>query len=637
MSNVRLWDKEWDRPFEIEGRTIDPSGRRILIDGCWIEIEPRVMTVLIVLAQRSGEIVRRQDLIDEVWGGAAGADQSLNNAISLLRRALKDADPGAPLIKTAPKQGYKLCANVQSPKKQNGKQNDCEKKPSPSPLGAALAACLLIAAAVYVPNFSQPASRQTPSSRAPLAASEVEPLSIAVLPFENFSADAEDAYFADGLAEEVLHALSQIDALKVASRTDSFQFRDPDAPLAEIAERLGVANILEGSVRREGDTIRITAQLISVESNAHLWSSTYDRPVKDILEIQQDIAVNIANALAHEITAPKREQLASLPTTDAEAYEQYLIGKHELRKWTPEGNRRAVRHLEKAVKLDPEFADAHLSLGRAYYFAGTHYGWMSPDEAIPRVKASLVHGISSDNLATRAAALSIYGDVLAWRDRDWRGAIAAYERAYELSGSPPLGYGLTNSIVGNHDAAIAIFSKLLEDGAGEAGINNEIGIRSNLAWALFNARRYYEAQREAERVIALDDAHADAYRVLGRAQLLLGKKTDAIDAFSKAAELTAQAPIALSDKAVALAKADRKDEARSILAQLETADAYIDAPLIAQIYANLGDSDSAFEWLQIAMADEARGVIFLKINPFYDPIRDDPRFSKLLRRLNLGV
>lgn len=647
MSNVRLWNEKWDRSFNIEGRIVDPSARRIEINNASIEVEPRVMAVLIALAQKSGETVRRQVLIDRVWDGASGADQSLNNAISLLRRALQDTDANHRLIRTVPKQGYQLCSEVEfgegrnnaaavSPTRVQSSQTVEWKKTYVLPLGGFLAAIVFIAAAIAVFYYTPFSRQQTLAPMSPTVSRQVSPLSIAVLPFENFSKDSENAYFADGLAEEILHALSQIETLKVASRTDSFQFRATNTPVVEIAQRLGVANILEGSVRRDGDRLRITAQLISAESNAHLWSSTYDRPAEDILTIQQDIAVNIANALVEEMSGSERDLLMAMPTASFEAYESYLIGKHEMRKWTPDGNRRAVQDLERAVALDHEFAEARLALGRAYYFAGTHYGWMTPSEAIPKVKASLVYGVSAPNPVTRAAALSIYGDVLTWSDKDWKGAIAAYQRAFELSGTPTLGFGLTNSIIGEHDVAIEIFQTLLNEGASGININDNIGIRNNLAWAYFNARHYEEALEQAEMVTAADDAFADGYRVIGRAQLLLDQGDEAIKAFSTAVKLMNNAPTAKSDLAVALARAGRDAEARQILQELENADLYIPAPLIAQIYANLGDADTALQWLEKGVEDSARGVIFLKINPLYDPIRNDPRFFDLLGRLNLA-
>ncbi len=646
MSNVRLWEPEWDQPFIIGGRRIDPTARMIETDKSAAEVEPRVMALLITLAQRQGETVRRQDLIDAVWGGAPGADQSLNNAISLLRRALSDVHENRKLIQTVPKHGYRLCAPVerednipatadQAPLHGNEVMSAPQRSGALASFARYGALTGILAAGIVIIGAVTMLRQPAVVPAVDMSAIDAGPHSIAVLPFANMSADPDNAYFSDGLAEEILHALSQVDSLKVAARTDSFQFRDSTAPIMEIANQLGVANILEGSIRQDGEKLRVTAQLISAADGAHLWSSTYDRQTEDILAIQQDIAINIADALASEISDAERDLLTTLPTKNFSAYEHYLIGSHELRKWTPEGNRRSIEFFERAVELDPEFAEARLAMGRAYYFAGTHYGWMKPNEAVPKIKASLVYGVSASNPVTRAAALSIYGDVLAWDDRDWPGAIAAYERAYELSGTPPLGYALTNSITGNHDAAIGIFRMLLDTSAGDIGINRDIAIRNNLAWAYFNARRYDEALREAGAVVSVDDGFADGYRVLGRAQLLLGRNNQAIESFSNAARLMESQAVAQSDLAVAFARAGREEDARAILSDLLALDSYVPAPLIAQIYANLGDNDLAFQWLEQGIEDGARGVIFLKINPLYDPIRNDPRFSEMLGLLNL--
>jgi len=634
MSNVRIWAADWDRVFRLAGRRIDPAARRIETAETQTEIEPRIMAVLIALARRQGETVRRQDIIDEVWSGAPGADQSLSNAISLLRSALSDSNPEHRLIQTVPKQGYRLDAPVEQ--ESNNAQPPTTAIEQPQKLGGgilrraaiagAITAITLLSGLIIFDRADGPVATASLNDT-----TTIEPQSIAVLPFVNMSPDNANDFFSDGLSEEILNALAQIKSLKVAARTDSFRFRGGDASIEDISKRLKVANILEGSVRQEDNNLRVTAQLISASDGRHLWSSTYDRSADDIFAIQQDIALNIAEALVDELTDSERNLIAKLPTNNLEAYNHFLIGNHHLRQWNIDGNRRAVAEFRAAVDADPRFAEAHLAMGRAYYFAGTHYGWMTPGEAIPKVKATLVHGISSANPVTRAEALAIYGDVLTWSDRDWRGALASYQRAYELSGSPTLGFALTNSIVGNHDAAIGIIKTRIENG------DIDIGTRNNLAWAYFNARRYEDAVKEANAVIEIDKGFADAYRVLGRAQLMLGDADAAAGSFSTAADLMGGAALARSDLAVAFARAGRNTEAEEILKSLQDSKTYVPAPLIAQIYANLGDMDKAFLWLEKGVEDGARGVIFLKINPLYDSIRDDPRFGEILERLNLAA
>ncbi len=637
MSNVRLWAADWDRVFGLAGRHIDPAARRIETTETHTEIEPRVMAVLISLARRQGETVRRQDIIDDVWSGAPGADQSLSNAISLLRNALGDSNPEHRLIQTVPKQGYRLDALVE--------REDSNAQPPTPPatakkppqktgggnlrrgaIAGAIAATVLLSGLIILDRANQPDKAAGLSD-----ISTIEPQSIAVLPFVNMSSDSANDYFSDGLSEEILNALAQIDSLKVAARTDSFRLGRENASIEEISNRLKVANVLEGSVRRENDQLRVTAQLISAADGRHLWSSTYDRSADDILAIQQDIALNIADALVDKLSDSERNLVAKLPTNNLEAYNHFLIGNHHMRQWTIDGNRRAVAEFRAAVDADPKFAEAHVAMGRAYYFAGTLYGWMTPAEAIPKVKASLVQGISSPKPVTRAEALAVYGDVLTWSDRDWRGALTAYQRAYEISGYPTLGYALTNSIVGNHDAAIGILSKRIDDG------DIDIGTKNNLAWALFNARKFEDALHEAEAVIKLDENFADAYRVHGRVQLMMGNTDAAIASFSRGDELMNHAPLMQSDLAVAYARAGREKDARAILSALETREGYVPAPLIAQIYGNLGDRDKAFSWLEKGIEDGARGVLFLKINPLYDSMRDDPRFAEILERLNLAA
>ncbi len=634
MSNVRTWKKGQDVAFELRGRRIDPARRTVVHNGRSAEVEPRVMAVLLVLAERAGDTVRREELIDRVWNGAPGADQSLNNAISLLRRALNDNNgEEPPIVTTVPKQGYRLEARVAaagSPAVDAGPRKAAHAAGGPARPARPVIAALVAIVAVTVTTAWLWRESDTAGRTAAAPAQ-----SVAVLAFENLSPDPDDAYFADGLAEELTHTLSQVKSIEVASRPDSVRLRSGEAAVGAIATTLGVANVLHGSVRREGPRLRITAQLVAAADNTVLWSTTYDRPADEVLNVQQDIAVNITNALVDEINGT--EALAALPSVDPQAYEHYLIGKHELRNWTPDGNRRAVRFLESAVARDPNFAEARLALGRAYYFAGTHYGWMPPEEAIPKVKSSVVFGISAPNPATRAAALSIYGDVLAWGDRDWTAALLAYRRAYELTGIAPLGFGLTNSILGRHDEAIAIFEGLLTEGTGPIGINEEVAVRNNLAWAYFNARRYSDALSEARRVLAADDTFADGYRVLGRALLMLGDAAAAYEAFSSAATLMNDAAVARSDQAVALIRSGREPEARRLLADLEAMPGYVPPPLIAQIYVHLGEHDKAMQWIEKGIDDGERGAVFLGINPLYDPIRPDARFQAVLSELDLAL
>ncbi len=636
MSNVRYWHERLDQPFELAGRRVYPASRRIEASDQSVVVEPRVMAVLLVLAENAGRTVRRQTLIETVWNGAPGADQSINNALSLLRRALGDQKSADQLIRTVPKQGYSLSVSpiaiVGGPEPIDAAEPPRTNKKSPrkgSAIRSATAA-VFIALALAATWFSL-AGRNPATSTGTTA---IRPNSIVVFPFVNLSGDPGDDYFADGLAEEVLHALTSVPALLVTSGADALSTADAGTPISSVARRLGAENFLQGSVRRSGGRLRVTALLTSTTTETQLWSSTYDSTTEEVLNIQQSIAINIATSLDERMTGS--EPFARLPTRDPEAYENYLIGQHELRKWTPEGNRRAVEFLEKAVALDNNFAEARLALGRAYYFAGTHYGWMRPEDAIPRVKASVIFGAADVNPATRAAALAVYGDVLAWNDHDWDGALSAYGRAYELTGQAPLGLGLTYSIQGQHEEAVRVFEQMLAAGPGSYALNQPLAVRNNLAWALFNGRRYERAILEAERVLAHDESFADGWRVLGRSSLMLGRLDAAIDAFSTAANLMSQAPIARSDLAVALAATGRSSDARKILDSLEQNSEYVAAPLIAQIHLHLGDVDATFRWLEKAFDDGARGIVFLKVNPFYDPIRSDPRYSELLTNLNLS-
>jgi len=457
-----------------------------------------------------------------------------------------------------------------------------------------------------------------------------DPLSIAVLPFLNLSDDPGDIYFSEGIAEEILNALARAGPFKVASRNDSFRYRGENAAIAEVAASLRVAHVLEGSVRRDGDNVRVTAQLISAADGYHLWSETYDRKAERILAIQRDIALKIADALTEELGEGVRRRLVALPTETLAAYDAYLLGLHHLREWSADGYRRSINQFERAIALDPGFTQAELALGGAFYFAGTHYGWMAPEDSIPRVKAAAIRGMASADPVVRGQALALHADVLAWIDHDWAAAEEAYKRSFELAPVPVQGWALLYSILGRHDEAIDLLVERLQH------VHNSKGERSNLAWHYFNARRYREAEREVRAVLALDANFAEAYRVLGRVKLLTGRADDAVTSFESAVRLLQRSPSALSDLAVALARAGRKTEAQALLDEILRHEGYVPPPLIAQVYAALGDADTAMHWLEAGLKDGARGVIFLGVNPLYDPLREDRRFQDLLDRIGLA-
>lgn len=341
--------------FRLGEVTFRPASDEISGPAGRCHLQPRVMDFAVHMAARAGEVVERDELIDDVWQGYPGASQSLTNAASKLRQALADAGGDPELLQTVPKRGYSLAGPVE--RVESSRQRTLMMRTGA--LALALLAAILFASWAF----------ESPSP--------VEQ-SVAVLPFENMSADPDQEYFAAGLAEELLNLLARVEGLKVAARTSSFLFDDADADVAEIGRALGVANLLEGSVRKDGDRVRVTVQLIDVEDGYHRWSRTFDRELADIFEIQDQIAQAVVNALKTEVMDFPVQRPDSRTTDSTEAYELYLAGNqalHHQGRWyrfnqrgkgDPESYRRIIALFERAVAIDPGFAPAWAGIANAY-------------------------------------------------------------------------------------------------------------------------------------------------------------------------------------------------------------------------------------------------------------------------------
>ena len=360
------------KPFLLGEWSVQPTAGTVESDGQTIRLEPKVMAVLVYLAGRAGEVVPKDEILGEVWRGTFVKEVVLARGISELRRLLGDDARAPRLIETLPKRGYRLIADVTELEPPShgpgpGASYDANHgtshiKPTPParrwPI-VVLAAVLIAAVGLSVLY----ALRARP-----------HPSSIAVLPFVNLSGDAESDYFSDGMTEDLLTALSKIRQLRVVSRTSSMAYRNSPKTLPEIGRELGVAWIVEGSVRQEGGTVRITAQLIEAASDQHLWGDFYDRDLADIFEIQRDVADQIAAVLEAKLSPQERRDLDRPPTGEVTAYVYYLRGREQYLRYQHGANEAAIELYLKALELDPNFALAHAGLANAYSLRSANYG-----------------------------------------------------------------------------------------------------------------------------------------------------------------------------------------------------------------------------------------------------------------------
>ncbi len=456
--------------------------------------------------------------------------------------------------------------------------------------------------------------------------------SIAVLPFLNLSADPENEYFAEGITEDVITQLSKVRSLKVISSTSVRPFKGRGRSVREIGAVLEVAALLEGSVRRAGRRVRIVAQLIDVETDQHLWAETYDRDLTDIFAIQTDVALQIAAALQAELSPDESKRIRQEPTDDVQAYQLYLLGRHCLSRWTEEGVRQGIEHLEQAIDRDPDYAMAYATLAHAYTEMGLGVaGTLAPEHAFRHAKTAVTRALALDpGLAEAHAGLAFLKFVC---DYDWTGAELEFKRAIDLnpnSGDTYGAYGLMLSALERYDEAIEVQQRAHE--------LDPLGQRVDVATTLLRAGRHEEALRTARQVTEVDPHFAMAHATLGWAYLLSGMQDQGLASLELAVSLSPGSTLYLAQLGQALALAGRTEEARETLRHLEelSRERYVSPYHMAYVHTGLREYDRAMDWLERAYNERAGGVYGIKGSFLLTALRSHPRFEALLRKMNLG-
>src|SRR5215213_271522 len=415
--------------------------------------------------------------------------------------------------------------------------------------------------------------------------------SIAILPFVNVSADPDNEYFCDGLAEELINALMKLDKLRVAARTSTFAFKGRETDVRHIGQALNVNTVLEGSVRKAGNRLRINVQLISVSDGYHLWSESYNRELQDIFEIQEEIALAIVDALKVKLLGDERAVLRKRYTENAEAYELYLKGRLWNRR-TADGFKTAIGYFQKAIELDDGYAIAYAGLAD-YYTVLAFYEGLPPHIAGERAKGLATKAIELDN--TIGETHSTLGVTLGAFDWKWDEARSYYRRAMEINPyyMPAYQYLAMNLLIQNRpDEALENAQRCLEIDPLLPVIN------ANLAWFYYLSRQYEKAEEQARLTIDIDPNHFTAHWVLGLTCAIQLRFADALAALQTAATISSNRPFVLSEFGRVLAIAGKTDEARDVLNSLEAAaaDNYISPVNRAKIYLGLGEIDNVFEW-----------------------------------------
>ena len=471
--------------------------------------------------------------------------------------------------------------------------------------------------------------RDRDSGRVAAADETARAPSLAVLPFANLSADKENEYFSDGLAEEIINALTQLPGLQVTARTSSFFFRGKEADIREIGAKLNVENILEGSVRRSGNRIRVTAQLINAANGYHLWSERYDRDMTDIFAVQDEISQMIAEKLRAGLGVG--QPLIKRYTENVEAYNLYLKGLHHQRKWTPEGLAKGKEYFEQAIAVDADYALAWFGLAQHYYLSG-YFGQMPSKQANAESLQAILKALDLDE--TLPEAHMIVG-VLRALEYYWRGAEREFIRALELdpqSGDAVAHYCFFYLVpMQRLDEAIAMIRKALERDPLSALLQFHLGY-----WNYF-ARQYDRAIEHVRSAVELNPHYWLPYAVLGGCCQSTGKSEESIRAIETCIQLAGRNPILLGTLGAIYAWAGRMGEASKLLAELQELEQRIYVPpcAFARIYVGLGEIDRALDWCEKAINERDSWIFHLVVDPRWDPLRSHPRYQAMLRMMNL--
>jgi TolB-like protein/DNA-binding winged helix-turn-helix (wHTH) protein/Flp pilus assembly protein TadD len=634
------------RDFEL-----DVAGYELRGGGRPIRLERQPMDLLIMLVERRGQLVPREDIVDRLWGKDVfvDVDTGVHTAVRKIRRALRDSPEEPTFIETVSGKGYRFIAPVevvaparavpaqpqpaelQHPDDSAGEaaapqttpytESDAVVPSTPRTAKRVLIGIglLVVAIAIGVITWIL-VGRDAPAGR----------VNIAVLPFENLGVDPDRAYLADGLTEEIIAWLGQVDPerLSVVSRTSATLAKREARSLAELGRQLRADYLLESSIRAESGRVRITTELIRARDQVQVWSQVYTRELVSMLGLQQELGAAIAEQIRFRLSPERFQALARREPRVAAAYDEYLRGLTFANQRTPATTRKAIEHYERATALDPEYALAWAALAAAHSSSPFNSD-VAPLEVRSVVRDAARKAIRANpDLAEAQYALGYLNWALEW---DWPAAETAFRRAIDLDpryvwAHMSLGHALSQS--GRHSEALAAMRRA-----------RELDPQYAMTYALssqvaFQARDYQAAVDHASQAIALDQEFWIGHIMRGQAYEQSGRPELALDAFAIAARFSGDNSKALALSGYVLATTGHSDKARDVLAALDTLSRKRYVPPFAQalVYAGLGERDAVFEWLNRAFDVHDVHLIYLPVDPKWDPYRSDPRFDALLMR-----
>jgi TolB-like protein/Tfp pilus assembly protein PilF len=569
--------------------------RRLLLRGAeLVQLPAKALDTLLVLIQRRAEVVTKEDLIKAVWPDAFVEEGNLSQSIHVLRRALGESVEEHRYIVTVPGRGYRFVADVRE-----------------------------------IPEIKgDPASSLSASSLP-------SRVMLAVLPFEDISRQKDEEYFSDGLTEEMITQLGRMNHewLGVIARTSAMHYKDCDRTVQQIGCELGVSYVLEGSVRRVGRRVRVTAQLIQVADQTHLWAESYDCELGNILALQNDVACAIADEIRIKLRPQERARLGKVRPVNPEAYEAYLKGRYFWNKRTKEALEKSVPCFERAIEKDPDYASAYAGLADSYcLLANTAYGALPPKEAFSKARVATLKALEIDKTLAEAHASLAQLDLYEF---DWLAAERELRRSIELNP----GFAVAHHWYALYLSAKGRFKEALAEANRAYGLDPlSVIINRDLGLIYYYARQPDRAIEQYRKTLELDPNFALAHQALGRAYLEMGMYTKGVEEIQLAVRLSGESVGMLAALAHAYGLAGKTEKARGILGDLmeRSRRSYVPPTSIAVIYAGLGEKENALEWLEKAWGEQDVGLHTLKVHPIFNGLCTDPRFQDLLRRMNLA-
>lgn len=456
---------------------------------------------------------------------------------------------------------------------------------------------------------------------------------LAVLPFENLNGDPDQDYFGDGLTEEMIVRLGGLNPqqLAVIARSSAMRYKHSNAGATQIGQELGVDYLLQGTVRRDGSNVRVSAELVQVSNQTQLWAHTYQHDLRDVLTLQTDLAQAVASEIQVKLTRLQQKRLAMAHVSPPEAHEAYLKGLFFWNKYTEQGMRQAIEDFQQAINLDPSYAEAYAMLGSCYGILG-NFSVIPPNESLPRNKAAALKALEIDD--TVSEAHTQLGFSTMFYDHDWTRAETEFRRAIELNPSNSNAHrGLAQLLLstGHFEESLAEIERARQLDPVSLSINSDRG------WDLYFARKPDEAIAQLQKTLALDPNFAVAHSMLGNTYEFIGEFDKAIAEYQAAITLGGNLTMRLAYIGHAYAAAGKQREARRVLARLQelSHQTYVPPYPVALVHTALGQKDDAFVWLERACDDHYWMVAFFKVDPRLDPLRSDPRFQNLLSRVGL--